>query len=92
MGDASAILGAVSFAVLFDLHRALGFVAALLSAILGQRAPALRTRTGLAILGGALLHVWLGLDVQIEGDVAQRAALAMAAAVVGVIVVARLER
>jgi hypothetical protein len=101
LGDAAAILASVSFAVLFDLHATLGFVAALLSALLGQRAPAVRVRMGLAIIGGALLHVWLGLDAAIVVSAADasfaalelvpRAALAIAAVVVGVIVLARSE-
>lgn len=101
LADAAAILAAVSFAVLFDLHAVLGFVASLLSAMLGQGAAALRVRTGLAIVGGALLHVWLGLDAAIDAsafdpalgltDLVRRGALTTAALLLGVIVLARSE-
>ena len=101
LSDAATILAAVSFAVLLDLTVVLGFVATLLSAILGQRAPALRVRTGLALVGGALLSVWLGLDVALQmsavapaaalADVVQRAAVSTVVLVVGVIILARSE-
>ncbi len=101
LADAAAILASVSFAVLFDLHALLGFVAALLSALLGQGSAALRLRTGLAVLGGALLHIWLGLDAAIDAsafeatggldDLVRRGALSVPVLMLGTIVLARSE-
>lgn len=76
VADATAILGSVSLAVLFDLRVAIGGAVAIGAALLGVRYPVARVRAGIAVLAGGLLHAWLGLPglMELAGD---RAAGAM---------------
>jgi hypothetical protein len=66
VADATAILGSVSLAVLFDLRVALGGSVAIAGALIGVRYPVARVRAGIAVLAGGLLHAWLGLPGLIE--------------------------
>jgi hypothetical protein len=93
LADATTILAAVSFAVLFDIHAALGLVAAVLAALALRATSILRVRVGLAIVGGALLHVWLGLDAAVASAQLdpRRGALTTAAMMIGVVALARSE-
>ena len=70
VADATAILGSVSLAVLFDLRVALGGIVAIAMALVGVRYPIARVRAGVAIVAGGLLHAWLGLPALLDRSVA----------------------
>ena len=66
VADATAILGSVSLAVVFDLRVALGGAVAVVFALVGVRYPVARVRAGIPVLAGGLLHAWLGLPGLME--------------------------
>jgi hypothetical protein len=96
VADATAILGSVSLAVMFDLRVAFGGVVAVGLALVGVRYPVVRVRGGIAVLAGGLLHAWLGLPALLDraavsdglalDEVTGRSAVLVSTVVLGAIV------
>lgn len=98
IADATAILGSVALAVLFDLRVALGGAVAVGLALVGVRYPGTRVRAGIAVLAGGLLHAWMGLPGLLElvsdrdagwmamDDVVRRSAVLASSAVLAAVV------